>query len=72
MTYTGVRLSKENVERAQALARQLGVSRNRLLEMLIENAQVESQPSIVVSLGQNKNGAVSARNQSTVFVSSNP
>lgn len=54
MIYTGVRLSKQNVERAQCLAQQLGVSRNRLLELLIANAKIESQPVINVSLGQNK------------------
>ena len=54
MIYTGVRLSKQNVERAQCLAKQLGVSRNKLIGLLIERAEIKSQPVIDVSLGQNK------------------
>ena len=54
MVYTGFRLSDEHLDRAQKLAKQLGVSRNRLVGLLIERAEIKSQPVVNVSLGQNK------------------
>lgn len=54
MVYIGFRLSDEHLDRAQKLAKQLGVSRNRLVGLLIERAEIKSQPVIDVSLGQNK------------------
>ncbi len=58
MMYTGVRLSKQNVDRAQCLAHQLGVSRNKLFGLLIENAEVKSQPVINVSIKNEKSTSV--------------
>ena len=58
MIYTGVRLSKQNVERAQCLAKQLGVSRNKLIGLLIERAEIKSQPVINVSLKNEKSTSV--------------
>jgi hypothetical protein len=54
MTYTGFRLSDGHLNRAQELAKQLGVSRNKLIGLLIERAEIKSQPVVNVSLGQNK------------------
>ena len=67
MIYTGVRLSKQNVERAQCLAQQLGVSRNRLLELLIANAKIESQPVINVNLKNEKSSVVTFHSVDTAF-----
>lgn len=50
MAYTGFRLSNEQLSRAQKLAQQLGVSRNKLVGLLIDKAEVKSQPVIEVSL----------------------
>ena len=67
MIYTGVRLSKQNVERAQCLAQQLGVSRNRLLELLIANARIESKPVINVSLKNEKSSVSTYQGVDTAF-----
>ena len=67
MIYTGVRLSKQNVERAQCLAQQLGVSRNRLLELLIANAKIESQPVINVNLKNEKSSVVTFHSVDTAL-----
>lgn len=53
MAYTGFRLSNEQLSRAQKLAQQLGVSRNKLIGLLIDTAEIKAQPVIEVSL---KNG----------------
>ncbi len=50
MVYIGFRLSVENLNRAQELAKQLGVSRNRLIQILIERAEIENEPAIEVIL----------------------
>ena len=50
MVYIGFRLSVENLNRAQELAKQLGVSRNRLIQILIERAEIENEPVIEVIL----------------------
>lgn len=54
MTYTGFRLSDGHLNRAQELAKQLGVSRNKLIGLLIERAEIKSQPVINVSLKNEK------------------
>jgi flagellar basal body-associated protein FliL len=50
MVYIGFRLSVKNLNRAQELAKQLGVSRNRLIQILIERAEIENEPVIEVIL----------------------
>ena len=58
MTYTGFRLSDGHLNRAQELAKQLGVSRNKLIGLLIERAEIKSQPVINVSLKNEKSTSV--------------
>lgn len=58
MTYTSLRLSDGHLDRAQELANRLGVSRNRLIGLLIENAEVKSQPVISVNLKNEKSTSV--------------
>ena len=50
MAYTGFRLSNEQLSRAQKLAQQLGMSRNRLIGLLIDQAEIKVQPVVEVSL----------------------
>lgn len=54
MAYTGFRLSNEQLNRAQKLAQQLGVSRNKLIGLLIDTAEIKAQPVIEVSLKNDK------------------
>ncbi len=46
--YTGFRLTTAQLERANALTSRLGVSRNRLIGLLIDNARIESKPRVTV------------------------
>ena len=50
MVYTGIRISEESMKKSMELAKQLGVSRNRLIEILIECAEIKSQPVVKVIL----------------------
>jgi len=50
MMYTGIRISEESMKKSMELAKQLGVSRNRLIEILIECAEIKSQPVVKVIL----------------------
>ena len=71
MVYTGFRLSDEHLDRAQKLAKQLGVSRNRLVGLLIENAEIKSQPVISTSVEQNKSTVSNFAGMNGAFVGSN-
>ena len=50
MMYTGIRISEESMKKSMELAKQLGVSRNRLIQILIERAEIENEPAIEVIL----------------------
>ena len=52
---TGVRLTLDQLEKADRLAQSLGTTRNRLFGLLIDTAEVQSKP--VVSVGLAKNSA---------------
>jgi len=47
-------LTEEQLNRAQAVAKRLNISRNRLMGILIDSIEIESEPSIKINLGQNK------------------
>lgn len=64
MINTGLRIPSGHLNRAQELADTLGVTRNRLIALLIEKATVESKPVIKVNLGQQK--SVDASYQASV------
>lgn len=61
VVYTGLRLTQQNAERAQTLASQLGVTRNRLFGMLVENAVLQEvkQTLPVTTLPVNNKSTVS-------------
>ena len=59
MCNTGVRLTKRQFAKADRLATSLQVSRNRLIGMLIDSAEVESKP--VLSVGLQKNNRQAAQ-----------
>ena len=67
MTYTGFRLSDEHLDRAQKLAKQLGVSRNKLIGLLIERAEIKSEPVINVSLKNEKSSVVTFQGVDTAL-----
>lgn len=71
MVYTGFRLSDEHLDRAQKLAKQLGVSRNRLVGLLIENAEVESHPVINVSIKNEKSTSVTVESVTHALITNN-
>ena len=50
MVYTGIRISEESMKKSMELAKQLGVSRNRLIDILIECPEIKSQPVVKVFL----------------------
>ena len=51
MHNTGVRLSHSQFSKAETLARQLGISRNKLFGVLIDNATIQSR--MVRTVGAN-------------------
>lgn len=59
MCNTGVRLTKRQFAKADRLATSLQVSRNRLIGMLIDSAEIESKP--VLSVGLQKNNRRDAK-----------
>lgn len=61
VVYTGLRLTQQNAERAQTLASRLGVTRNRLFGMLVENAVLQEvkQTLPVTTLPVNNKSTVS-------------
>ena len=71
MVYIGFRLSDEHLDRAQKLAKQLGVSRNRLVGLLIERAEIKSQPVINVSLKNEKSGVSTFHSVDTALIPNN-
>ena len=50
---TSVRLTREQMKKMSHMAHSLGVSRNRLFGVLIDSAQVEGRPSVIVNLATN-------------------
>lgn len=52
--FAGFQLTEEQLSRAQAVAKRLNISRNRLMGILIDSIEIESEPSIKINLGQNK------------------
>lgn len=48
--YTGVRIAKPLHEKWQALAKELGVSRNAVISVLLEAAEVKSRPAVAIGL----------------------
>ena len=71
MTYTGFRLSDEHLDRAQKLAKQLGVSRNRLVGLLIERAEIKSQPVIDVNLKNEKSTSATVESITRALIPNN-
>lgn len=56
---TGISLSPERMTRLTDLAKELGVSRNETIGLLIEAAQVKSRPAVnVVFVHQANTGAL--------------
>lgn len=47
---TGFRIKRAHISKLDVMARQLGVSRNRVVGILIEGAEVESRPAVKVRL----------------------
>ncbi len=47
---TGVRLSDERMAKLVAMAKELSVSRNEVIGLLIDAAKIESRPSIILAL----------------------
>ncbi len=70
VVYTGLRLSQHQAERAGALASQLGISRNRLFGLLIESANIESQPIVGVGLKNNKSVIAPVESDNHAFAKS--
>ena len=58
MQNTGVKLTLSQLDKAKLLAQQLGISRNKLFGLLIENAEIECRPVIRVELDKNKNSLI--------------
>lgn len=56
---TGVRMTRAHINKLDTLARQLEVSRNRVISILIEGAEVESRPSVKVSLAKDNSRSAS-------------
>jgi hypothetical protein len=54
---TGVRLTLDQLEKADRLAQSLGTTRNRLFGMLIDTAEVQSKPVVSVGLKNNRRDA---------------
>ena len=52
--FAGFQLTEEQLSRAQAVAKRMNISRNRLIGLLIDSMEVEAEPSIKINLGQNK------------------
>jgi len=71
MVYIGFRLSDEHLDRAQKLAKQLGVSRNRLVGLLIERAEIKSQPVIDVNLKNVKSTSATVESITRALIPSN-
>lgn len=65
MHNTGVRLSHSQFSKAETLARQLGISRNKLFGVLIDNATIQSR--MVRTVGANV--AVNEKSTSVTVVS---
>lgn len=65
---TGVRLTEAQFAKAARLAQSLGMTRNRLFGMLVDAAEVESQPAISVGLKNNRNAATKFEPQSSKAV----
>lgn len=55
---TGLRLTTPQLEKLNRLASSLGMSRNKTVGLLIEAAEVQTKPSVLV--GEMKNGSDSA------------
>ena len=64
---TGVRLTLDQLEKADRLAQSLGTTRNRLFGLLIDTAEVQSKP--VVSVGLKNSAQKRNRDNSPVTVS---
>ena len=71
MVYIGFRLSDEHLDRAQKLAKQLGVSRNRLVGLLIERAEIKSQPVIDVNLKNEKSTSATVESITRALIPNN-
>ena len=71
MTYTGFRLSDGHLNRAQELAKQLGVSRNKLIGLLIERAEIKSQPVISVNLKNEKSTSATVESITRALIPNN-
>ena len=66
---TGVRLTLDQLEKADRLAQSLGTTRNRLFGLLIDTATVESRPAVSVGLAKNnRNAATKLEAQSSKAV----
>ena len=65
---TGVRLTLDQLEKAERLAQSLGTTRNRLFGMLIDTAEVQSKPVVSVGLKNNRCDAQELNRQSITTV----
>lgn len=51
--YTSVRLPKSLHEKWRTIANELGISRNAVISVLLEGAEVKSRPEVNISLNAN-------------------
>ena len=52
MTSSGIRMTDAHFDKAKSLAKKLGVTRNRLFSILVEEAEVIGEPKIIFSWQQ--------------------
>lgn len=68
MVTTSIRLSPEVVEKWGALAKELGVTRNRAFGMILDAAKVHSAPSVSVEVKANRHDAKVSKADSVTAV----
>lgn len=69
--FVGFRLTEEQLNRAQVVAKRLNISRNRLMGILIDSIEIESEPSIKISLAQNKSTVPTVQVENGAFAVEN-
>lgn len=67
----GFRLTIEQLNRAQAIAKRLKVSRNRLIGLMINSVEVDNGQSVGINLGQNKSAIPTVQAENGAFAVEN-
>lgn len=67
--YTSVRLPKPLHEKWRTIANELGISRNAVISVLLEGAEVKSRPEVNVSLNANSRNAQAFQGRGATAVS---